>query len=205
MGNKRPTKTGYFEHWEREHLGDTSKQSVFSKTIESYNKSIEQGNYPLGFLISSSLLEDRIKSLWVIVEWYRRTKSLFPTKKPIELKEIIPLLEVELQPLELRAFIYDEKNPEIPEHMVYRVKPTPSEVINTSLKKMLHLISEEGFISKTEMDRTLYILEEKSILTNLSMWNTHRYNQEVCEKFFKYFRRYDTHIRKTKELLRNKK
>jgi len=199
MGKERPTKTGYFEHWEREHLVGSSKQSVFSQTIESYNQSIEQGNYSLGFLISSSLLEDRIKSLWVIVEWYRRSKGLFPTKKPIELKEVIPIVDVEAQPLELRAYIR-----ETPEHLVYRVKPTPSEVINTPLEEMLQLITTEGFISKTEMDRTLYILEEKSILTNLSMWNAHRYNQEICEKFFKYFRRYDVHIQKTKELLRNK-
>ena len=72
------SKTGYFEHWEREHLGENSKQSIFSKTIESYNKSIEQGNYSLGFLISSSLLEDRIKSLWVLVEWRALSEKLRP-------------------------------------------------------------------------------------------------------------------------------
>lgn len=193
------SKTGYFEHWEREHLGGNSKNSAFKRTIESYNQSIEQGNYSLGFLISSSLLDDRIKSLWVLVEWNRRMKLIFPNKVNIELMDIVPFVEVEVQPLELKPFI--EKTPE---HMVYRVKPTPSDVINTPLETMLHVICEDGYISKSELDRILYILEEKSILTNLSMWNVDRYNQEVCEKFFKYFRRLDDHVRKTKELLRSK-
>ena len=147
------SKTGYFEHWEREHLGSLGKYSVFKSTIESYNKSIEDGNYPLGFLIASSLLEDRIKSVWVIVEWKRRG-----------------------------------------------TKPTPTDVSKCSLEGMLKDVCEMGHISKTMRDKTLFILEERNILTNLSMWNTDRYSEHICEKFFKYFRRYDDVVQKVKEL-----
>jgi len=185
------SKTGYFEHWEREHLGENSKQSIFSKTIESYNKSIEQGNYSLGFLISSSLLEDRIKSLWVLVEWKQRMKSLFPTKENIGLMDTIPITEVEVQPIEMSVHLDSEK-------VVYRIKPTPSDVSKVPIEKMLEDIKDYGAISNNSKKSTLFLLEIRNILTNLSMWNQDRYTEENCKKFYQEFRFYDKIVRQVK-------
>ena len=151
------SKTGYFEHWEREHLGNSGKYSVFKSTIESYNKSIVDENYSLGFLISSSLLEDRIKSIWILVE-LKRVGS----------------------------------------------RPSPTDVSRKSLESMVEDICKEEYISKTLKDKTLYILEERNILTNLSMWNADRYSKDICEKFFTYFRRYDDIVREVKVLIDEK-
>lgn len=100
------SKTGYFEHWEREHLGSIGKYSVFKSTIESYNKSLEDGNYPLGFLIASSLLEDRIKSVWVIVEGQRYAKNLKTDKMSVvstimssRILKLLKSLDLNLPPL----------------------------------------------------------------------------------------------------------
>ena len=189
------SKTGYFEHWEREHLGNSGKYSVFKSTIESYNKSIVDENYSLGFLISSSLLEDRIKSIWVLVEWKRRMSELHPSSRI--LRDTIPLDEIEDKSLPTSLHLESGKQ-------VYRVKPSPTDVSQKSLESMVEDICKEEYISITLKDKTLYILEERNILTNLSMWNADRYSKDICEKFFTYFRRYDDIVREVKVLIDEK-
>lgn len=170
------SKTGYFEHWVRDYLSNEEKRSVFQKTIESYNQSIKEKNYSLGFLIASSLLEDRIKSCYVLIEWRDRCSRILGTKPNEPLSSTI----------------------EYPSGWIERIKPTPNEVNSVRLESMLERIKNHGSISNNRKKKTLFLLEVRETLSSLSMWNSDRYSEENCKKFFQEFRYYDKVVRQIK-------
>lgn len=175
ISHELTTQYGYTENWSREFGTPNSKHSVFKKAINSYNQSMKDENYPLAFLISGSLLEDRIRACYFMIEWRDRcVRFLGDDKGKIDWRT---------------------------EEWSERLKPKPNEIFSVSLDTILKRMVENGSISNLRRKRkTGWILDIRELLSSLSMWNSDRYDKEICTKLFQEFRYYDKVLRQIKSI-----
>ena len=157
----------------RNQLNGKQLYENYKVAINQFNKSLENEEYIVSFLLAVSLMEERITACYVMLKWYDNILN-----KEERVKEVADELGIPLDNINLRKF--DEK-----------YKPSSGEIERTGIGDKLSLIQKKEYITRNKKDEVASATLKRNNLVHMSFHNIDNYSTEVCNRFFEYYRYFD--------------
>ena len=161
----------------RNQLNGEQLYENYKVAINQFNKSLENEEYIVSFLLGVSLMEERITACYVMLKWY----------------DNILMNEEEVNDVDLIKWDTE-------------LKPSSGEIERTGIGEKLSLIQDKKYISRNKKDEVVSATLKRNNLVHLSFHNIDNYSTEVCNRFFEYYRYFDkisNQIKKDIDFLKN--
>lgn len=146
----------------RNQLNGKQLYENYKVAINQFNKSLENEEYIVSFLLAVSLMEERITACYVMLKWY----------------DNILMNEDKVDGVDLMKW-----------DMEY--KPSSGEIERTGIGEKLLFIQNKEYISRNKKDEVVSASLKRNNLVHLSFHNIDNYSTEVCNRFFEYYRYFD--------------
>ena len=157
----------------RNQLNGKQLYENYKVAINQFNKSLENEEYIVSFLLAVSLMEERITACYVMLKWY---DNILMNEERV--KGVVDDYGFSLDGIDLRKF--DEK-----------YKPSSGEIERTGIGEKLSFIQNKEYISRNKKDEVVSASLKRNNLVHLSFHNIDNYSTEVCNRFFEYYRYFD--------------
>ncbi len=99
-----------FTDWEtRSQLDGETLRKNYKNAINQYQKSLEEENYIVSFILATTLYEERLNICYLLLKWYENDKNFDMEKKPTQSDIIGVDIKTKLDFVQQKKYINNKK------------------------------------------------------------------------------------------------